>query len=85
MVGTGQIDFVTELVASCLGVSLLPRALTQWRQHPEVRYLEVPELQDLWQFTLAWRRGAHLSYPARAWLALAQEHFKQPASPRPKV
>lgn len=82
LVSTGQIDFITELVASRLGVSLLPRALTQWRQHPEVRYLEVPELQGLWQFTLAWRRGAHLSYPARAWLALAQEHFKQ-APPLP--
>jgi hypothetical protein len=45
-----------------------------------VKYLEVQELQDIWQFTLAWRRGAHLSYPARAWLALAQEHF-QPTAP----
>lgn len=80
LVSTGQIDFVTELVASQLGVSLLPRVLTQWRQHPGVKYLEVQELQDIWQFTLAWRRGAQLSYPARAWLALAQEHF-QPAAP----
>lgn len=75
LVSTGQIDFITELVASQLGVSVLPRVLTQWRQHPGVRYLEVQELQDIWHFTLAWRRGAHLSHPARAWLALAQEHF----------
>jgi len=79
LVSTGQVDFLTELVASQLGVGLLPRVLTQWRQHPDVRYLEVQELHGIWQFTLAWRRGAHLSHPARAWLDLAQEHFMPPA------
>ena len=64
-----------ELVAAGQGIALQPRAVVRWRQHPGLHYLAVDGLPPLWQCALAWRRGARLSHAARAWLALAQEHF----------
>ncbi|WOI47778.1 LysR substrate-binding domain-containing protein [Acidovorax sp. BLS4] len=76
VMGTGQVDFMVQLVAQQLGVMLLPRAITRWSKHPGVRYLDVDDLPSIWHFTLAWRRGVPHAPAARAWLDLARDYFQ---------
>ena len=66
-------DFIVELVAANLGITLLPRCIVS-RLNPE-QYDVVP-LYDpklYWHLALIWQRGGYLSHAARAWLALTRE------------
>jgi DNA-binding transcriptional LysR family regulator len=70
---TSQFDFMIELAASGLGVTILPRTVAQHRNHPALGIvpLEEPELE--WRIAMMWRRGGYLSPAARAWLSLMKE------------
>ena len=70
---SGQVDFIIALVASGLGVALLPRILTEGRALAPLRAVLLHETDLRWQAALVWRKGARLSPAARAWLALAGE------------
>ncbi|MGV7206595.1 LysR substrate-binding domain-containing protein [Oxalobacteraceae bacterium A2-2] len=69
---SGQWDFVASLVRLGVGVALLPRLFcdTLPRGQFVVAALEQPALD--WKLMLAWRRGGHLSFAARAWLELVR-------------
>jgi DNA-binding transcriptional LysR family regulator len=68
---SSQVDFVIELVAMKLGVALLPRMIAEQRPHPMTKRIEIGGPSLYWHMALIWRRGAYLSHPAQAWLALA--------------
>jgi len=70
---SSQIDFIVELVAAGLGVAFLPRMLVEHHQHPSVGYVRLAEPQTDWHMAMIWRRGAFLSYAAKAWLDVARE------------
>ncbi|EFL49236.1 transcriptional regulator, LysR family [Solidesulfovibrio fructosivorans JJ]] len=70
---SGQVDFIIALVASGLGVALLPRILTEGRPLSPLTAVLVDETDLRWQAALVWRKGARLSPAARAWLALTRE------------
>ena len=70
---SSQVGFIFELVAAGTGVGFLPRAAAQQRVHRSVRLARLDEPGCKWTTALAWRRGAHLSHAARAWLAHARE------------
>ncbi|MES2162644.1 MAG: LysR substrate-binding domain-containing protein [Pseudomonadota bacterium] len=69
---SGQWDFVASLVRLGVGVALLPKVFcdTLPRAQFTVTTLEDPALD--WKLMLAWRRGGHLSFAARAWLDLVR-------------
>ncbi|MDR3440224.1 LysR substrate-binding domain-containing protein [Telmatospirillum sp.] len=71
---SGQADFIIALVAAGLGVALLPRLNAEQRVHSPIQAALLDEQDLRWRAALVWRRGAILSPPARAWLALAEEH-----------
>src|SRR5476649_1074884 len=75
---SGQWDFVASLVRLGVGITLLPKIFcdTLPRRQFTVLPLERPALD--WRLMLAWRRGGHLSFAARAWLELVRE--QPPAS-----
>lgn len=69
---SGQWDFVASLVRLGVGIAILPRLFcdTLPRGQFTVAALTAPALD--WKLMLAWRRGGHLSFAARAWLELVQ-------------
>lgn len=69
---SGQWDFVASLVRLGVGIALLPKDFcdTLSAEQFTVARLEEPALD--WKLMLAWRRGGHLSFAARAWLDLVR-------------
>ena len=69
---SGQWDFVASLVRLGVGIAILPQLFcdTLPRGQFTVAALTEPALD--WKLMLAWRRGGHLSFAARAWLELVQ-------------
>jgi DNA-binding transcriptional LysR family regulator len=69
---SGQWDFVASLVRLGVGIALLPKIFcdTLPKGQFSVATLEQPALD--WNLMLAWRRGGHLSFAARAWLELVR-------------
>lgn len=69
---SGQWDFVASLVRLGVGIALLPKIFcdTLPKGQFSVATLEQPALD--WKLMLAWRRGGHLSFAARAWLDLVR-------------
>ncbi|GJI99617.1 LysR family transcriptional regulator [Duganella rhizosphaerae] len=69
---SGQWDFVASLVRLGVGITLLPKIFcdTLPRGQFTVATLEEPAID--WRLMLAWRRGGHLSFAARAWLDLVR-------------
>ncbi|WP_300162701.1 LysR family transcriptional regulator [Solidesulfovibrio sp.] len=72
---SSQVDFIIALVASGLGVALLPRILTEGRDLSPLHVLLLDETDLRWRAALVWRRGARLSPAAKAWLSLARERL----------
>lgn len=72
---SSQVDFIIALVASGLGVALLPRILTEGRDLSPLHVALLDETDLRWRAALVWRKGARLSPAARAWLALARERL----------
>ena len=69
---SGQWDFVASLVRLGVGVTLLPKVFCDTLTPGQftIAKLEEPALD--WNLMLAWRRGGHLSFAARAWLDLVR-------------
>lgn len=70
---SGQADFIIALVASGLGVALLPRLNTEQRVHSPIHAALLDEKDLRWHAALIWRREATLSPAALAWRALTRE------------
>lgn len=74
---SGQVDFISALVAAGQGVAFLPRLLTRRQPHPQVRDIALREPDTDWQLGLVWQQGSTLSPAAQAWLSLTREKFPQ--------
>jgi DNA-binding transcriptional LysR family regulator len=70
---SSQMDFILELVASGLGIAIMPRAPFHLRPPSVVRQVPLKEPGLEWRLAMIWRRGAVISPPAAAWLALLRE------------
>ena len=70
---SAQVDFIFELVAAGTGVAFLPRAIAEQRHHRSVRAVPLREPAFEWRIAFCWRRGAHPSAAAQAWLSHARE------------
>ncbi|SPL62721.1 LysR family transcriptional regulator [Ochrobactrum soli] len=70
---SSQIDFMIELVGAEIGVAFLPRMIASQRRNRLVRHVLLDDPTTAWVMAMAWRRGAFLSQPAKAWLALVRE------------
>jgi DNA-binding transcriptional LysR family regulator len=68
-----QADLMFELVAAGVGIAFLPRVLAQQQRHRGVRCVMLGDPGCAWTIAFCWRRRAHLSAAAQAWLAHARE------------
>ena len=57
---TSQVDFMIELAASGLGVTILPRTLAERRKHPALSIVPLMEPELKWRIAMVWRRGGYL-------------------------
>ena len=67
---SGQLDFIMTLVATGIGVALLPRLELERRELPNIHIALLDEEELRWRAAFVWRRGAVLSSAAQAWLKL---------------
>lgn len=74
---SGQVDFIVDLVSAGLGVAFLPRMLAQKHYHSGIRLVTLDEPETDWHMALSWRKGAHLSPAAGAWLEVARQLRKR--------
>ena len=70
---SSQMNFIIELVASGMGVALIPKLIVDQRAHPGVKAIRIVNPSLVWDMALIWRRGGYLSHAAKAWLELALE------------
>ncbi|MEN2428086.1 LysR family transcriptional regulator [Chromobacterium vaccinii] len=66
-------DFIVELVAANLGVTLLPRSIVERLDRQLFDVVPLYDNKLYWHLALIWQRGGYLSHAARAWLALTRE------------
>ncbi|HEX5343053.1 MAG TPA: LysR substrate-binding domain-containing protein [Duganella sp.] len=69
---SGQWDFVASLVRLGVGITLLPKVFCDTLDQGQFTIAKLDEPALDWKLMLAWRRGGHLSFAARAWLELVK-------------
>jgi len=69
---SGQWDFVASLVRLGVGITLLPKLFCDTLGKGQFTVVKLAEPALEWKLMLAWRRGGHLSFAARAWLDLVR-------------
>lgn len=69
---SGQWDFVASLVRLGVGITLLPKVFCDTLDQGQFTIAKLAEPALDWNLMLAWRRGGHLSFAARAWLDLVR-------------
>lgn len=73
--GSSQWDFLEEMVASKLGITLLPESICH-HLHKGVRSIEVVNPSINWHLAIIWRKDHYLSYAAKEWLQFTKEQIK---------
>lgn len=68
-------DFVGELVATQLGISLVPRSIVRRLNNSELRTVNIASPAIDWQYALIYREDRYLSHAARAFISFARQHL----------
>lgn len=68
-------DFVGELVATQLGISLIPRSIVRRLNISHLRTVNISSPVIDWKYALIYRKDAYLSHAARAFIAFVEQHI----------
>ncbi|MEG0473431.1 MAG: LysR family transcriptional regulator, partial [Solibacillus sp.] len=68
---SSQWDLIVELVASRLGITLLPRSIYDKQKHSDIQKVELQE-QLLWRLGIITKRDAYLSVASKEFLSFTQ-------------
>jgi DNA-binding transcriptional LysR family regulator len=77
---SSQWSFIEEMVASKLGISLLPQSICR-HLHDHVRAVKVIHPSISWNLAIIWRKNQYLSYAAKEWLHFTKEQFSKTSLP----
>lgn len=72
---TSQWSFIKEMVASKLGVSLLPESICR-HLTKDVRAVKVVNPSISWNLAIIWGKDQYLSYAAKEWLQFTKQHLR---------
>ncbi|OKL36024.1 cidABC operon transcriptional activator CidR [Domibacillus mangrovi] len=73
---SSQWSFIEEMVASELGISLLPESICR-HLHDHVRAVKVVNPSIKWNLAIIWRKNQYLSYAAKEWLQFTKAQFSK--------
>lgn len=73
---SAQWDFISEMVATGLGVALLPESICK-RIDGKLQTIPLIEPAIPWDLAMIWRKEHYLSFAAREWVAFCSEWFKE--------
>ncbi len=76
---SGNPDFIIALVASGLGIAIMPQLMAKSRAFQSVLSVPLDESDLRWQLVHIWRYNATLSPAAVSWLQLVKAHTAKPA------
>ncbi|UOQ45647.1 LysR family transcriptional regulator [Halobacillus salinarum] len=74
---SSQWDFIGKMIASNLGVSILPYSVSQLLKE-EVCVIKVVKPTIEWDLALIWRKDHYLSYATKEWLKFIQNALATP-------
>lgn len=77
---TSQREFMTQMVASKLGVALLPGKICDELNTDNIVSIPLAGPQIYLQLTIIWRKNRYLSFAARKWLEFATAEFTAPST-----
>ncbi|MWC27853.1 LysR family transcriptional regulator [Paenibacillus sp. MMS18-CY102] len=72
---SSQWDFMTEMVAAKLGITLLPESVCRSLDQSRFSAIELDEPRMVWQLAMVWSKERYLSYAARTWIRFIQEEL----------
>ncbi|MGN7470702.1 LysR family transcriptional regulator [Brevibacillus sp. SAFN-007a] len=68
-------DFVGEMVATELGISLLPRSIVRRLHNDKLHTVNISSPVIDWQYALIYRKGGYLSHATRAFIEFVRQHL----------
>ncbi|MFG6148007.1 cidABC operon transcriptional activator CidR [Halobacillus sp. B23F22_1] len=71
---SSQWDFIGKMIASKLGVSILPYSVSKLLKE-EVQTIKVVKPMIEWDLAIIWRRNHYLSYATKEWLKFIQDRL----------
>ncbi|WP_101843045.1 LysR family transcriptional regulator [Halobacillus sp. Marseille-P3879] len=69
---SSQWDFIGKMIASKLGISILPYSVAQLLKE-EIRTIKVVKPMIEWDLAIIWRKDHYLSYATKEWLTFTQD------------
>ncbi|MFF2094030.1 LysR family transcriptional regulator [Paenibacillus sp. NPDC058174] len=72
---SSQWDFITEMVASDLGIAMLPETICRTLDATQISSVPLTEPVIPWELVMVWKREGYLSRAAKAWIAFVEEMF----------
>jgi DNA-binding transcriptional LysR family regulator len=84
MYKSSQWDFLSEMVAANVGITLLPQTICRELDPRRFHSLALVNPTIRWHLGMIWRKNAYLSYATREWIRFTKEslpHMKSKASP----
>lgn len=73
---SSQWDLIVTLVECGMGIALLPANYGERLDHRRFVSIPITQPEIRWQLVLSWRRNAHLSRAARAWIEATRGFFE---------
>lgn len=70
---SSQWDFISEMVASGLGVALLPESICNRLDKTRIKSIKLVSPTIYWHLGIIWLKDRYLSFAAREWLNFARE------------
>jgi len=69
---SSQWDFLSEMVAANIGITLLPQTICSELEPERFRILSLVDPEIKWHLGMIWRKNAYLSYATREWIRFTQ-------------
>ncbi|GAA4723262.1 LysR family transcriptional regulator [Brevibacillus fulvus] len=74
---SSQWDFISEMVAANLGISLLPDAICRKLNPAQIATVPLVNPAIHWNLAIIWLKGKYLSHASREWLQFMQDFLEQ--------
>lgn len=70
---SSQKEFITEMVASSLGVGFLPELICKETNKKNIKYIPLEEPSIYLELSIAWRKDRYLTHASHEWIKFAAE------------